>query len=186
MCIRDSRYSYLHLSHNGYAVNGFSSTSDERLKQNWGDSPGLDFIRSLKPKSFELIEHPEVVRWGFSAQEFEAACDTHNVSKWVVTTDTNTEDGYKFINYAGVVGPLTRALQELDARFSSVEISEGLTVSNLEEQIAGSRTQSQSAVDYIADFDAKMLAKQPQVDQDRADIADLKTRVAALEAAASG
>jgi hypothetical protein len=140
----------------------------------------------LQPKSFEFIEAPGIVRWGFSAQAVEKACDDHGISKSLVTTDSNTEAGHKFIDYTSLVGPLTRALQELDARFSSVEISEGLTVSNLEEQIAGSKTQSQSAVDYIADFDAKMLAKQPQVDQDRADIADLKTRVAALEAAASG
>jgi hypothetical protein len=55
-------------------------------------------------------------------------------------------------------------------------------IQDINVQLEGNSFQSQSAVDYIASFDAAMLAKQPQVDIDRADIADLKTRVAALEA----
>ena len=68
------------------------------------------------------------------------------------------------LRYTELISPIIKAIQEINV------------------QLEGNAFQSQSAVDYIADFDAKMLAKQPQADQDRADIADLKTRVAALEA----
>jgi hypothetical protein len=48
-------------------------------------------------------------------------------------------------------------------------------------QVDGAKFQSQSAVDYCADFDAKMLAKAPDADARDAAIADLQARIAVLE-----
>jgi hypothetical protein len=48
-------------------------------------------------------------------------------------------------------------------------------------QVDGAQFQSQSAVDYIADFDAKMLAKGDDQDIQDAAIADLQARIAVLE-----
>jgi hypothetical protein len=62
-------------------------------------------------------------------------------------------------------------------------LADDLTVSGLGEQIAGIKFQSQSAVDYIADFDAKMLAKAPEAEARDTNIADLQARVTALESA---
>jgi hypothetical protein len=170
--------------HNTSYASSFSGWSDRNLKKNFGSAPGLAFVRGLAPLSFTWKDPDLGDSWGFVAQDVEALCGTHSLTSEILV-DT-VDDGTKYLNYMALLAPVVNAVQELDVRISNVQVSEGLTVSNLEEQIAGSKTQSQSAVDYIDDFDAKQLAKQPQVDQDRADIADLKTRVAALEAAASG
>jgi uncharacterized coiled-coil DUF342 family protein len=68
------------------------------------------------------------------------------------------------LRYTELISPIIKAIQEMNV------------------QLEGSIFQSQSAVDYIADFDAKMLAKWPQAEEDHDDIQDLKTRIAALEA----
>ena len=177
------KWSQLYVHGTGYA-SSWSYWSDRNLKKDFGDTPGLSFIRGMKPISFKWKSEPTGNNWGFVAQDIEELCELHGQDP--TTLVDTVEDGTKYLDYGSIISPVVKAVQELDVRISNVQVSEGLTVSNLEEQIAGSKAQSQSAVDYIDDFDAKQLAKQPQVDQDRADIADLKTRVAALEAAASG
>ena len=164
---------------------GLSHISDRAKKTSFGESPGLSFVNSLMPLTFSWKDTPNKPQWGFVAQDVEAACVAHGLDSSILVHAEPTS-GDKYLSSVLMISPIVKAVQDLDVRISNVQVSEGLTVSNLEEQIAGSKTQSQSAVDYIDDFDAKQLAKQPQVDQDRADIADLKTRVAALEAAASG
>ena len=78
---------------------------------------------------------------------------------------TMGEDGLRNLNYVDLIAPVIKSIQDLVV------------------QVDGSKSQSQSAVDYCADFDAKMLAKAPDAEARDTNIADLQARVAALESA---
>jgi hypothetical protein len=176
-----------------YATNGTIQTSDQNFKTDIADSAlGLEFIKSLRPVSFKWQATEgragERTHYGLIAQEVEAALggSAATTAMWTnshIEASSETlagldEEGNEItpampaveehyrqgIRYNELIAPMIKSIQEINV------------------QLEGNAFQSQSAVDYIADFDAKMLAKQPQADQDRADIADLKTRVAALEA----
>ena len=172
-----------------FAVNGTINTSDQNQKTNIADCDlGLEFVKSVRPVKFKWIEtegRPGVrTHYGLLGQEVEtvlggAASDTAiwtnalieahpamagDPERNVIAVPAVEEHYEQGLRYTELISPIIKAIQEINV------------------QLEGNAFQSQSAVDYIADFDAKMLAKQPQADQDRADIADLKTRVAALEA----
>jgi|APSaa5957512493_1039668.scaffolds.fasta_scaffold25234_2 hypothetical protein len=172
-----------------YCSNGTINTSDENQKTDIGDCDlGLAFINALRPVKFKWIETEGRTgvrtHYGLLGQEVEtvlgsAASDTAiwtnaliearpemagDPERNVIAVPAVEEHYEQGLRYTELISPMIKAIQEINV------------------QLEGNAFQSQSAVDYIADFDAKMLAKQPQADQDRADIADLKTRVAALEA----
>ena len=126
-------------------------TSDERIKENIEDaSLGLDFINALKPKTYtkkhpadwdEAILEPrfkeggseydeekgepikgefdtEKVHNGLIAQEVKAAMDSLGVSFSGWNEDSNGKQG---IQYAALVMPLIKAVQELSARVKELE-----------------------------------------------------------------
>ena len=75
--------------------------------------------------------------------------------------DEETRQG---LRYGELIAPAVKAIQELDFK-----VQEAISLSN-------------SANDYVQDFDAKMLAKQPAADAESAKIIELEERIAALEA----
>tara|TARA_B110001454_G_scaffold181341_1_gene175364 strand:+ start:222 stop:731 length:510 start_codon:yes stop_codon:yes gene_type:complete len=139
----------------------FSSWSDRNLKMNFGSAPGLEFVKGLLPVSFTWKDPDLGDSWGFVAQDVEALCVTHSLSPEVLV-DT-VEDGTKYLNYTTMLAPVVKAIQDMVV------------------QVDGVKFQSQSAVDYCADFDAKMLAKAPDAAARDTNIADLQARVTALE-----
>lgn len=177
-----------------YATNGTINTSDQNEKTDIADSDlGLNFINALRPVSFKWIDRGGGVagvrtHYGLLGQEVEsvlgaAASTTAIWTKSAIPASDAIEETYndngtiemegrgaveahdlQGLRYEELISPIIKAIQEINV------------------QLEGNAFQSQSAVDYIASFDAAMLAKQPQADQNLADIADLKTRVAALEA----
>ena len=176
-----------------YATNSTIQTSDQEFKMDIADSAlGLEFIKSLRPVSFKWKTtkgEPGVrTHHGLIGQEVEAALggSAATTAMW-----TNSLIEGRLAEPAGLdeegneITPAMPAVEEhyrQGLRYSELIAPIIKSIQEINVQLEGNAFQSQSAVDYIADFDAKMLAKQPQADQDRADIADLKTRVAALEA----
>jgi hypothetical protein len=139
-----------------------SGLSDRALKQDFGEVPGIDFVNRLQPQSYTFKDNPGSVRWGIVAQDVEALCTEQGITNSVVTMG---EDGLRNLNYVDLIAPVIKSIQDLVV------------------QVDGSKLQSQSAVDYCADFDAKMLAKAPDAEARDTNIADLQARVAALESA---
>ncbi len=180
-----------------YATNSSIQTSDVNLKRDIEDSDlGLDFIKSLRPVSYKWKEtkgEPGTRKhYGFIGQEVETALGdkASGTAIWTTTT-APAEEELKQTRVAGpdgttyMDGPVRPARDEetrQGLRYGELIAPAIKAIQEIEAQLEGIKFQSQSAVDYIADFDEKMLAKQPAVDQRDADIEDLKTRVAALEA----
>ena len=126
-------------------------TSDERIKDNIEDaSLGLDFINALKPKTYTR-KHPadwdeailedrfkeggseydeekgapikgefdtEKIHNGLIAQEVKAAMDSLGVNFSGWSEDSNGKQG---IQYAALVMPLIKAVQELSAKVKQLE-----------------------------------------------------------------
>ncbi|MEJ0053947.1 MAG: tail fiber domain-containing protein [bacterium] len=99
--------------------------SDERLKSNiesLGDENGLALIDSLRPVSYDWKD-PNVyggmsgLQYGFIAQQALSAAPT------LVGTTSPTEltpDVTYTFNYFGLIAPLVKATQQLDARFGAI------------------------------------------------------------------
>jgi hypothetical protein len=113
---------------------GFTTISDERVKTNIQENvPGLDFISRLRPvtyyydtKKMDDIqavpmnrrssdgEKESIVYSGFLAQEVLAAAKAVNYNSSAVSVPKNEYSLYG-INYAELVVPLVKAVQELKA-----------------------------------------------------------------------
>ena len=126
----------------------WTATSDARLKTDvTGDVPGLDFVRQLRPVRYRfdlaglqamagerseladaLLAKSQDWQTGFLAQDVAAAADAlgFEFSGVVRPSEGRTHFG---LRYAEFVAPLTRAVQELDARVIELE-------SKIEEQQA--------------------------------------------------
>ena len=129
----------------------FATYSDSRIKANVADcNAGLDLIKALRPVEYETVhpsEWPEEIRdarfqdqtnaegvtvpadtkpegWapakriGLIAQELEAVLTAQSVECDLVQSNPN---GLKSVQYANLVMPLIRAVQELSARVEALE-----------------------------------------------------------------
>jgi hypothetical protein len=136
-----------------YAVTGTIQTSDQRLKTDIEPCDlGLSFIDALKPRRHKWIvgsldridlglEEPsfapragERIHYGFIAQEVKAVLDQVGLGDryagWVLADPTDPES-QQGLNYAYLIAPLTRALQDLHAKHQALE----RTVSALAERL---------------------------------------------------
>lgn len=88
-------------------------SSDKRLKEHIDniDEKAISFIRSLKPVRFKLKGEEAT---GFYAQDVEASDPWHC---FVVEDD----DGYKGLNYIGLIAPLVAYCQHLEDRIRKLE-----------------------------------------------------------------
>jgi hypothetical protein len=106
-------YRNLNASSSGTITTG---TSDERLKENISSlGSTVDKIKSLNPVTFQWKNRQEAgddFYVGFIAQEME---------KVFPELAYENSDGMKGVNYAELVAPLTKALQESIARIETLE-----------------------------------------------------------------
>lgn len=82
--------------------------SDARLKQDIEDEElGLEFILSLRPRSYRMKSNPDLVSHGFIYQE---------VAKLVSDSDslaTLNPDGIGAFDYNGITSPIVKAIQQI-------------------------------------------------------------------------
>jgi hypothetical protein len=87
----------------------FSNTSDRRFKQNIKEIEyGLDFIKELKPVSYNMKSQDDRLNWGFIAQDVEKLVGTSNA---VLTVG---EDSLRTLSlrYTDFIAPMVKAMQE--------------------------------------------------------------------------
>lgn len=92
------------------------SVSDKRLKEDiQPETLGLSFIKQLKPVSFKRINQ-EITHHGFLADDLqEIITDTTD------SLNQTYEDGTKSLDYLALIGPLTKAVQELTQKVEELE-----------------------------------------------------------------
>ena len=131
---------------------GWSTYSDRRIKDNIQNNvPGLEFINKLNPVTYTLNIHrqneicgiPDTTQWegkydieqivqsGFIAQEVEAAAQAVNYDFIGVQAPHGNGKLYS-MQYAALVVPLTKAVQELSAENAALkqEMAEMKTLLN--------------------------------------------------------
>ena len=111
---RTSKTTYINFTGNYITFNGTTiHSSDKRLKThiNYLGKEAIDFISALHPAYFFLKEQKIT---GFYAQEVEC------IDPWncFVNEDTN---GYKTLNYIGLIAPLVTYCQHLEKRITELE-----------------------------------------------------------------
>ena len=107
-------------SGNVYIPGTLTQGSDERLKKNVAtldDGSGLSAVDKLNPVSFNWIDPSQAssTQLGFIAQQVQT------VFPGLVTREsstTYTPDGTLSVNYNGLIAPLVKSVQELDAKVS--------------------------------------------------------------------
>lgn len=92
------------------------SVSDKRLKENiLPETLGLSFVKQLKPVSFKRINQ-DITHHGFLADDLqEIITDTKD------SLNQTYEDGTKSLDYLALIGPLTKAVQELTQKVEELE-----------------------------------------------------------------
>jgi len=190
-----------------FCSNGTINTSDQNEKTDIADCTlGLEFINALRPVKFKWIEtegRPGVrTHYGLLGQEVEtvlggAASDTAiwtnaliearpelpaDPERNVLAVPAVEEHYEQGLRYTELIGPMIKALQEIDDRVNGLGGAElDVTVNNAEQAL----NLAQQAIDYCQSFDAAWLAKAPVVEASEAAqeaaLADLITRVEALE-----
>jgi hypothetical protein len=122
----------------GVSSYNFYNASDIRYKANVEELPlGLDFIKLLNPIEFTYV-YPEFgedsntptsttegsrLRAGLSAQNVKEALETVNAGDynfWALA-DKNDPESFQALDYTGLVAPIIKAIQELDARLQQLE-----------------------------------------------------------------
>lgn len=98
--------------------------SDERLKQDIEDEQyGLDFINSLRPRSFRMKANPTLKSHGLIYQEVVNLVDNNDA---LACLNSDGETGA--VDYNGIISPLIRAIQELSKQIE--ELKNGQKTSN--------------------------------------------------------
>jgi hypothetical protein len=113
----------IYVSITGFQSSGSGNTitiqnvSDRRLKENIvPENLGLDFIKQLIPVSYNMIKGAGRKMHGFIAQDVEPLIADDNDALKI----TN-EDGSKGVDYLSLIGPMTKAIQELSAKVDALE-----------------------------------------------------------------
>jgi hypothetical protein len=110
------------------ATNG----SDRRIKTNIKDSNlGLDFIKQLKPRTYNLIleEEDGLVKrfekenlYGFIAQEVKEVSNSfvEHFGGWSVRDESDPES-MQSLSYNDFIAPIVKAIQELSVKVDELE-----------------------------------------------------------------
>ena len=102
-----------------YAGNGTINTSDKREKKDIEDSDlGLDFIKKLRPVSFRKKKvakgKKDIKHYGLIAQEVEKLLPEETIYSY------NKEVDHYGIYYSELIGPVVKAIQELEEKVSEL------------------------------------------------------------------
>lgn len=91
--------------------------SDERLKQDIEDEQyGLDFINSLRPRSFRMKANPQLKAHGLIYQEVR---ELVNSDDSLACLNQDGETGA--VDYNGIISPLIKAIQELSRQVEELK-----------------------------------------------------------------
>jgi hypothetical protein len=156
--------SYVHVA--------FTTYSDGRHKKDIEDSDlGLDFIEKLRPVSYRFNNGDETLRYGFIAQEVEAALPPtlrdmveksepeHGLS--LIVRERNDEGTYH-MTYDDLISPLVKSVQQLKA-----------TGDTKQRQINNGQKKEQ---DDIADLKHLIVSQQQEIEDLRKQISTLASR----------
>ncbi len=158
------------------------TASDQRLKQDivsLDGSSGLAAINALNPVSFYWkpeTERSTQQQYGLIAQQVQ------NVFPNLVITSSPTvltPDGTLSVNYEGLISPMIRAIQELDAKFLIPNATTTLSSSVL--TVDGKSVDLYNLATYSVSEIARLAAK---MDEQEVRVTSLETRIAALESGA--
>jgi hypothetical protein len=158
------------------------TASDQRLKQDivsLDGSSGLAAINALNPVSFYWkpeTERSTQQQFGLIAQQVQ------NVFPNLVVTSSPTiltPDGTFSVNYEGLISPMIRAIQELDAKFLIPNATTTLPSSVL--TVDGKSVDLYNLATYSVSEIARLAAK---TDEQEVRVTSLETRIAALESGA--
>jgi hypothetical protein len=94
--------------------------SDERLKDELGAADGMNLISELNPIKFKFKDNTGTGSQGFTAQAFKQAFDNVGSYPRGVTIPDNADD-YWFLDDTVLIPNLVKAIQELEARISTLE-----------------------------------------------------------------
>ena len=101
-----------------FSGSAFTNTSDARLKTDIQDSQrGLAFIKQLRPVEYGLITDAGRKHQGFLAQEVEALDPDFTA----VQKPPGDGQGHYALNYIEFIPSIVKAIQQLDAKSSSVQ-----------------------------------------------------------------
>ena len=105
-----------YLYNNGNYSFAGSNVSDKRLKENIKniDYNAIEKLIQLVPKSYNMINHPDIKRNGFIAQEVKEILPD-------LITGTETDEEYLGLDYNGLLTLAVKAIQELSAKVSLLE-----------------------------------------------------------------
>ena len=107
---------------NLYLQNSPNVSSDERKKEDIEDLIyGLDYIKSLEPKSFKMKDREdEAINFGFIAQDLYTTPPEPNIDIALVEY-TEDSDDYG-VRYTELIAPLVKAIQELSAKNDELQL----------------------------------------------------------------
>ena len=111
---RTSRTTYIRFTGNYITLNGTTiHSSDKRLKTHikYLEKEAIDFVSALRPAYFIFKEQKAT---GFYAQEVES------IDPWNCFVNEDS-DGYKTLNYIGLIAPLVTYCQHLEKRITELE-----------------------------------------------------------------
>jgi hypothetical protein len=94
--------------------------SDERLKDELGAADGMNLISELNPIKFKFKDGTGTGSQGFTAQAFKQAFDNVGSHPRGVEVPDNADD-YWYLDDTALVPNLVKAIQELEARISTLE-----------------------------------------------------------------
>ncbi len=145
-----------------YAANGTVNTSDRRLKTNIQDSDlGLDFIRTLRPVSYNWKSGDKDLHYGLIAQEAEEAIQAahktagRKPANIIVDHDKKT-DRYG-VRYTELIAPIIKSIQDLFAQVVGVKSD----VETLKSDLA-SKTQE---IEKLKSENAEMKARLDRIEK---------------------
>ena len=106
----------------GVISGDFNDTSDVGLKENITNlTGGLSIVKQLKPRNFDWKEDGKGTGVaGFIAQEVETILPKEVVGEDYDETETERGTG-KALNVTGIVAHMAKAIQELEARITTLE-----------------------------------------------------------------
>jgi hypothetical protein len=124
---------------NVYTTNAVTVTSDRRLKENFGQAYGLDFVMALKPCSFTMIDnrldksdhakpHDGRRKQGLVAQDLKDTMDQLGISEHDFSGYDGTNPDHLAVQYEQFIPMLINSIQQqqqqiqtLQARISQLE-----------------------------------------------------------------
>ncbi|MCJ7826557.1 tail fiber domain-containing protein, partial [Patescibacteria group bacterium] len=159
-----------------YMYGTWVNASDRRLKKNITDyAVGLDFIKNLKPVSYELIKDEGVIgkRYeGFIAQDVEETMNTLHVQFGGLYKPPSTapSDSPMGISYERLVVPLVNAVKEQQTQIESLakqlthislSTTDGLNIEKIAgiDQYAVRNTKDNSVMNQIGAFAEVVVGK---------------------------